>query len=302
MPLDVAGEAEVRSVCAVLVNFWTNDLMHECLRTLLDSAEGVRLQVVVVDNSQEAGLEATVHGLYPSATVIVSPQNVGFAQANNLAIGACGSQAILFLNPDVRMAGTAVRDLAGFLSQCPAAAAVGPRLVRPTGEMDRACRRSFPDPATAFYRLSGLGKLLPGTRFDRYNLGGLGDDRLHEIDSGSGACLMVRTSALGQIGGLDPDFFMYGEDLDLCYRLRRLGWKIYYQPSAEAVHLKGRSSMRATVAMLREFHRSMWIFYRKHYYPDRPRLLSGLVWLGIWARYWLLRLRHAVTHDPRVSV
>jgi GT2 family glycosyltransferase len=112
---------------------------------------------------------------------------------------------------------------------------------------------------------------------------------------------MVRRSAVNEVGLFDPDFFMYGEDLDLCYRLRLAGWKIFYVPGAGALHVKGASSRQATGPMLYEFHRAMWLFHRKHYAARMPAPVNGLVWLAIWARWAVLRARLHLSADPRVS-
>jgi hypothetical protein len=112
---------------------------------------------------------------------------------------------------------------------------------------------------------------------------------------------MVRRSALDQVGAFDPDYFMYGEDLDLCFRLKQAGWKIFYVPAAVATHVKGVSSRQASSAMLREFHRSMWIFHRKHYAAGLPGPVNGLVWLGIWSRWALLSARSKLTGNRTVS-
>jgi GT2 family glycosyltransferase len=126
-------------------------------------------------------------------------------------------------------------------------------------------------------------------------------ETIHEIDAGTAACLLVRRSAIDQIGFFDPDYFMYGEDLDLCYRLKRGGWKIYFVPTATAVHIKGTSTRQATGPMLYEFHHAMWIFHKKHYASTLPGIVNGLIWLGIWSRWAALSARARMTRHSTVS-
>jgi len=204
--------------------------------------------------------------------------------------------------PDVTVSEGSVGKLADFLLVRPDVGAVGPRILRPEGMPDLAARRGFPTPSTAFYRLAGLSKAFPKSRrFNRYNMGFLPDSEVHEIDAGTGACLMLRRAAIDRVGFFDPDYFMYGEDLDLCYRLRLGGWKIYYVPTATAVHLKGASTRQATKRMLYEFHSAMWTFHHKHYAEEYPAFANGLVWASIWARWAVLAARASVLKDPTVS-
>ena len=151
-------------------------------------------------------------------------------------------------------------------------------------------------------RLAGLSRLFPHSRrFNRYNMGYLPADRPHEIDAGTAACLLVRRAAIDRIGFFDPAFFMYGEDLDLCFRLKQGGWKVYFFPSAEAIHVKGASSRQSTNRMLYEFHNAMWTFHHKHYADDYPAFANGLVWAAIWGRWAALTGWSNLTKNRHVS-
>jgi GT2 family glycosyltransferase len=148
----------------------------------------------------------------------------------------------------------------------------------------------------------GMSRLLPrSSTFNRYNMGYLPDDVAHEMDCGTGACLMLRRTAVDKVGLFDPKFFMYGEDIDLCYRLKHGGWKIFYEPAAVATHVKGASTRQASARMLYEFHSSMWTFHAMHYAEDMPAFANGLVWASIWARWAALAARATLTGDPTVS-
>jgi GT2 family glycosyltransferase len=297
----VQGASAVPTVSAVIVSYNVREHLLSALGALYASA-GVPVDAVVVDNASLDSSADAVEAQVPEAAVIRDESNLGFGKASNRGIEQSRGEFILLLNPDVMVDRDCVRTLADFLSANPKAGAAGPRLERPDGKSDLAARRGFPTPRAAFYRFTLLSRLFPRSRrFNEYNVGYLSDDQVHEIDAGTAACLMVRRSAIEQVGAFDPDYFMYGEDLDLCFRLKQAGWKIYYVPAAVATHIKGVSSRQASSAMLNQFHRSMWIFHRKHYASSLPAPVNGVIWLGIWGRWALLSLRSKLTRDPTVS-
>ena len=288
-------------VSAIVVSYNVKDLLLDCLAALFEGTD-VPLEVIVVDNDSRDGSAAAVEADFPQVRVHRMRKNVGFGKANNVGLEMAGGRFVLLLNPDVMVGQRCVGELADFLLVRPDVGAVGPRLVRPDGRPDAAARRAFPTPSIAFYRLSGLSRLFPHSpRFGRYNMGHQPAGRAHEIDAGTAACLMVRRAAVAKVGFFDPAYFMYGEDLDLCYRLKQGGWKIYYLPSAQALHIKGASSRQETARMLYEFHSAMWTFHHKHYADELPAFGNGLVWAAIWTRWAMLSGWSAVTRNPNVS-
>jgi hypothetical protein len=288
-------------VSALIVSYNVRASLLDAMRALYAS-NGPALEAIVVDNASADGSADAVEADFPQVKVIRLSENAGFGGANNAGLKSCDGPLVLLLNPDVIVNEDCVRNLADFLSNTPTAGAVGPRLNRPEGRPDLAARRAFPSPASALYRFLGLSRLFPNSsRFNRYNLGHLPVDAVHEIDAGTAACLMVRRAAIDQVGFFDPDYFMYGEDLDLCYRIRQGGWKIYYVPDAVAVHLKGTSTRQAATRMRYEFHRAMWVFHRKHYAGSTPAPVNAVVWVGIWARWAAVSLKAWITRDARVS-
>jgi GT2 family glycosyltransferase len=288
-------------VSAIVVSFNVRNLLLECLRAFYASSD-VPVEAVVVDNASVDGSADAVDAAFPQAKVIRQAVNVGFGKGNNAGLQQAEGRFILLLNPDVTVEPGCVGKLADFLLVRPDAGAVGPRLERPDHSLDLAARRGFPTPSAAFYRLTGLSRLFPNSpRFNRYNMGHQSESELHEVDAGTAACLMVRRAAIDRVGFFDPDYFMYGEDLDLCYRLKRGGWKVFYLPDARALHVKGASTRQSTGRMLWEFHRAMWTFHHKHYAADMPAFANGLVWASIWARWVTLLAKTQLTHDRRVS-
>jgi GT2 family glycosyltransferase len=288
-------------VSALIVNYNVRASLLDALRDLYASS-GVDVEAVVIDNASTDGSAEAVEAEFPQATLIRLDDNIGFGKANNAGLESCRGDLVLLLNPDVVVDKDCIGVLADFLAGNQEAGAAGPRLQRPDGRPDLAARRAFPSPTSALYRFLGLSRLFPKSRrFNRYNLGHISADSVHEIDAGTAACLMVRRSVIDQVGFFDPDYFMYGEDLDLCYRIRQGGWKIYFVPDAVAVHLKGTSTRQAAGRMRYEFHRAMWVFHRKHYASSTPAIGNGLVWVGIWARWAAVSVRAWVTRDARVS-
>jgi GT2 family glycosyltransferase len=288
-------------VSALIVSYNVRAPLLDTLRAFYSSDYGA-LQAVVVDNASTDGSADAVERELPQAKVIRLQENLGFGRANNAGLEACDGELVLLLNPDVVVSKDCVKVLSDFMTNTPAAGAAGPRLNRPDGRPDLAARRSFPSPTSALYRFVGLNRLFPKSpRFNRYNLGHVPIDSMHEIDAGTAACLMVRRAAIDQVGFFDPDYFMYGEDIDLCYRLRKSGWKIFFVPEAVALHLKGTSTRQASGRMRFEFHRAMWVFHRKHYASQTPAAGNAAVWVGIWARWAALSVRAWITRDARIS-
>jgi GT2 family glycosyltransferase len=260
------------------------------------------VQLTVVDNASDDGTADLVGENFPLVRVLRLERNLGFGAANNLAARGLPGQALLLLNPDAVLVADAAAVMLRALTDNPRRGAISPRIDRPDGTLDAACRRSFPTPLTALWRLGGLSRLRPeSSHFGAYNLTHLPVDRATEVDSGSGACLLIRREVWDQLGGFDQRFFMYGEDLDLCWRMRELGFTVWYEPSARVVHRKGQSSRQVALPMLVAFHRSMWRFYRLHYLRGRNALWSPLVALGILVRLGWFLLVNSVRRNPKVS-
>jgi N-acetylglucosaminyl-diphospho-decaprenol L-rhamnosyltransferase len=277
----------------VIVNYKTRDLLRECLQSIYESRGDFSYQVCVVDNCSQDGSCAMVGEEFPQVRLIESEVNGGYAYANNLGLRAFGfaptsdepsettPRYALLLNTDILLPPSALQEMLDFLEKHPEAGVAGPRLVLADGNLDLACRRSFPSPEVSFYRMVGLSKLFPKSRrFGRYNLTYLDPDEVTEVDSVMGAFMLVRAEALKQVGLLDESFFMYGEDLDWAYRIKEAGWKVYYNPQVTVLHYK-RASSRHSRRAVYEFYRAMHIFYRKHYAATTPFWLHWLILGGI---------------------
>jgi N-acetylglucosaminyl-diphospho-decaprenol L-rhamnosyltransferase len=281
----------------VITSYNTRDLLRTCLRTVYASKGVFTFQVIVVDNDSSDGSAEMVATEFPHVKLVANVENVGYPCANNQGLRALGFVAqagsrppsqssnpsalspafALLLNPDTELPSDALARMLDFMAQHPEAGVAGPKLVLRDGSLDLACRRSFPTPAVSLYRFTGLSRFFPHSpRFGRYNLTYLDPDQLSEVDSVVGAFMLVRGEAIGQVGLMDEQFFMYGEDLDWAYRIKAAGWKVYYNPTVTVLHVKRAASRHSSRAQV-EFFRAMEIFYRKHYADQTPWWLHGLI-------------------------
>jgi hypothetical protein len=210
---------------------------------------------------------------------------------------------VLFLNPDTVLPENALQVTVNFMARHREAGIMGPKVIKPDGTLDLACRRSFPTPTSGLFKLAGLSRLFPKNRtIARYNLTYLSDDETAEVDSVMGAYMLVRAETLAQAGLYDERFFMYGEDLDMAFRVKERGWKVFYHPEVEVLHHKGASSRKQSERSIREFYRAMDIFYRKHYAERYNGLVNALVKAGITARGMLALTQNALRPVERKRV
>jgi GT2 family glycosyltransferase len=297
----LALETATRTVVVVIVSFNVRSLLSKCLTTVLQS-EGISVEVSVVDNASADESAAMVASDFPSVRLIANTVNRGFGAACNQAILGAEAEYVLILNPDTVVSADAIRVLADYLDQHPVLGVVGPRIFLSDGADDVAARRSFPSPGVALFRLTHLDKLFPRHGLARYNRTDLAPDIPQEVDCGSGACMLFRRLALDQVGMFDEAFFMYGEDIDLCYRLSQAGWKMGYVPAASIVHYRGQSSSQSSSRMIKEFHRSMLIFFRKHYSHRTVMPLRLFVNAGLHMRCWTLLVLVAIDRRFRTGL
>lgn len=278
---------------AIIVNFRTPDLTVSAVEHLRASdLVGRRLRISIVDNASGDSSAERLAERFPEIEVIASKRNLGFAGGNNLAIEAIlddvsgvtdrGDTFVLLVNSDVEVEPDAVSNCIAFMEAHPDVGIVGPKVVLPDGRLDLACRRGFPTPRRAFWKLAGLARRFPNDpRFTGYNLTHLDEDALTEVDSVMGAFMLARLAAVDAAGLLDDTFFMYGEDIDWAFRIKQHGWKVFYLPTARVRHLKGATTRRQSERMIVEFYRAMWLFHRKHYASRTVFLLNWLVAAGI---------------------
>ncbi|MBN1203138.1 MAG: glycosyltransferase family 2 protein [Anaerolineae bacterium] len=274
----------------VIVSWNTRDLLRNCLLSIAASGGDFAHRVVVVDNASSDGSAAMVADEFPGVELIASPTNEGFTGGNNRGLRALGFECgcddsapryALVLNPDTVLPPTTLVTMLAYMDADKSIGVAGPKLVMLDGNLDLACRRSFPSPEISFYRMVGLSKLFPHSRrFGRYNMTYLDPDIETEVDSVVGAFMIVRREAIRQVGLFDETFFMYGEDLDWAYRIKQAGWKVMYNPNVTVTHVKRAASSQSHRAQ-REFYRAMLIFYRKHYRATTAWWLHILILTGL---------------------
>ncbi len=290
----------------IILNWNTQDLLEKCLRSLECPQPGLDFEVIVVDNASEDRSREVVRELFPQFHLLENPINIGFGAGNNKALPQARGRYVLFLNSDTVVLEGALTALVGYADANPALGIVGPKLLNADGSLQYSCRR-YPNLGTGFFRNTPLGRLFPKNRFNTdYLMTDWDHMTPRDVEWVSGAALMMRRSLLDQIGSFDEDFYMYCEDVDLCWRvnhtLRDAGvWRVAYFPASVIYHLIGKSSDKVPTRMTYEFHRSQYLFYKKHYRATTPWLVRPLIPIGIGLRaagqmiryrlrYWRKRL------------
>lgn len=267
----------------IIVNYNTKLLTLQAIQSIYQSEIHFQLEVILVDNaSTETGLEDEIGMKYPKVHFIANHQNEGFSKANNKGYHVAKGRYILLLNSDTVLQQDTLQVMMDYMDTYPSIGASGCKVVLPDGSLDKACKRGYPTPMASLYYLLGFHKIFHNhPRFNQYQLGHLDPDQEHTVDSLVGAFMLIRRKAIEQVGLLDESFFMYGEDIDWCYRIGEAGWEIKYYPKTSILHLKGASSRKKPVKIIYEFHRAMLLFYNKHYRKKYPLYVTVLVYLGI---------------------
>ncbi|AYA37042.1 glycosyltransferase [Hymenobacter oligotrophus] len=271
----------------VIVNYNVCYFLEQTLLSVRRAVEklGEPVEVFVVDNNSVDRSVAMVRQRFPEVILIENQDNPGFSKANNQALRQAKGEYLLLLNPDTVVEEDTFRACCAFMDAHPKAGGLGVKMLDGQGKFLPESKRSLPTPWIAFYKVFGLAALFPKSRtFGRYHLGFLDQDQTHEIEVLSGAFMLMRKAALDQVGLLDEDYFMYGEDIDLSYRLTQGGWKNYYFPGTRIIHYKGESTKRTSVNYVFVFYRAMVIFAQKHFAPKQAGAFSLLINFAIWLR------------------
>ncbi len=280
----------------IILNYNTADLTRLCLRTVFASDLGTNsMEVIVCDNGSTDGSVRMIQQEFPDVILIENGKNLGFAAGNNPGIKRARGRYLLLLNTDTEVPKNTLRAMIDFMDSHPDVGASTCKLLLPDGRIDPACHRGFPTPWVAFTYLSGLEKLFPKTRlFGEYHQGYKDLNTIHDVDCIVGAFFLVRREVVGEVGQLDEDYFMYGEDIDWAYRIRRAGWKIIYNPTVTILHKKKQSGRAHTLRKRRVtteiyFHKYNWLFYKKHYAKTYGPLLTFFVNAFYSVRLFLLQ-------------
>lgn len=282
-------------ISIVIVNYNVKYFLEQCLHSIRKAAHNISSEVFVVDNNSVDGSCAMIREKFPEVHLIENNENLGFSKANNQAIRSSSGRYILLLNPDTVIEEDTLTKCLDHMEKNPDTGALGVRMIDGKGNFLPESRRSFPTPRIAFYKVFGFSRLFPKSRvFSKYHLGYLDENEMNDVEVLPGAFMMLRKTALDKVGLLDEDFFMYGEDIDISYRLIKAGYRNIYYPGTTIIHYKGESTRKGSMNYVITFYRAMIIFARKHFSPKMAKSYTSLINIAIYFRAFLAIARRFI--------
>jgi len=284
----------------VIVNWNTRDTLRDCLKSVYQETQDIQVEVVVIDNASSDDSATMVKAEFPQAILIENSENRGFAAANNQGIAIAKGRYVLLLNSDTTVLDNAIANTVKFADEHPEAAVVGCRVLNSDKTLQPTCFM-FPSVMNMILSATYLYKLFPQSRiFGRERMSWWERDDIREVNVVTGCFMLVRKEAIDQVGVMDEQFFMFGEETDWCYRFGRAGWKILFTPDAEAIHLGGESCKKVVPEMALQLRASILLFFKKHknaFYYRSACLLIGLFFL-LRIPYWLARVAFSKSTRP----
>lgn len=269
-------------VSILIVNYNVKEKLEQCLCSVRIASQNIASEVFVVDNNSTDDSCEMVRRQFPEVKLIENKENVGFAKANNQAIQSASGEYVFLLNPDTEVQADMLEKTLAFMDQHPDGGGLGVAMYDGNGAYLPESKRGIPTPWTAFCKLFGLSSLFPTSDFfNHYYQGALSNNEVHEIEILAGACMLLRKSVLDRVGLLDEEYFLYGEDIDISYRIIQAGYKNYYFPFTHITHYKGLSTQKKYEESLRAFYSSMLIFVERHFSPHYCTLSIWLIKCGI---------------------
>lgn len=269
----------------IIVNYNVKHFLEQCLYSVQAALTNLQGEVIVIDNNSTDNSINYLRPKFPAFQLIQNNENVGFGKACNQGLQLAKGKYILFLNPDTIVPEDCFEKCIAFFETHPDAGAIGVKMIDGSGSFLKESKRSFPGPLTSLYKLFGLARLFPKSKsFGRYHLGYLDENKNHEIDVLAGAFMMIKKEVLDKVGGYDENFFMYGEDVDLSYRIQKSGYKNYYFAESTIIHFKGESTKKGSMNYVRMFYTAMSLFVKKHYGGSKAGFLNLLIHIAIWFR------------------
>lgn len=289
------------TLSVVIVNYNVKFYLEQCLESVRRASKGLQVETFVVDNLSTDGSVAYLSERFPEVTFIANKENVGFARANNQAIRLSKGRYVLLLNPDTIVGEDTLTSMVEFMESHPEAGGAGAYMLNADGSFAPESRRGLPTPFVAFCKMAGLTKLFPKSRLlGRYYMGYLDANEVNEIEAISGACMMLRREALDKVGLLDEDFFMYGEDIDLSYRVLKGGYKNFFIPT-RMLHYKGESTVKSSYRYVYTFYQAMRLFFRKHY-GHYSFIISLPINAATWASTFMAYVRNRLRYREKPKV
>ncbi len=249
----------------IIVNYNVKEFLQNLIHSIEKASSNLTKEIIIVDNASDDGSVDFIKDKFPQVKLIANQKNIGFGKANNIGLKQASGRYILLINPDAIVAEDTFEKMIQFFEQNDSAGLAGCKILNPDGTLQLACRRSFPGPWTSFTKVTGLSSLFPNSKiFARYNLTYLDENQSYEVDAISGSFMMMRKEVYEKVGGFDEQFFMYGEDLDLCYRIQKDGFKVFYVSTTQIIHYKGESTKRSSFDETKVFYSAMHLFVKKH--------------------------------------
>ena len=269
----------------IIVNFNTKQLTLDCLESVYKSNTNFQYEVILIDNHSSDDSVSAIKEAYPQVKLIANSTNTGFSRANNQGLRIAEGRYMLLLNSDTIVQSDTFEVMIRFMDNHPEVGVSGCKIILPDRTLDKACKRGFPTPSATFYYVSGLSKLFPNhAKINAYHRGDIDENQPSVIDCLVGAFMLVRRETVDEVGMLDEDFFMYGEDIDWCYRIQQAGWVNYYYPKTHIVHYKRASSRNKPYKITYEFHRAIYVLYNKHFKKEYPWWVNILMYIGMGAK------------------
>jgi len=276
----------------IIVNYNVKHFLEQCLHSVLKASKTVLAEIFVVDNNSVDGSTQLVKEKFPQVHLIENKENVGFSKANNQAVRLAKGKYILLLNPDTVVEEDTFIKVIRFMEEHPDAGGLGVKMIDGKGNFLPESKRGLPTPWVAFCKMFGLSKLFPKSKkFGKYHLSYLDENEIHEVEVLAGAFMLIQKETLDKVGLLDETFFMYGEDIDLSYRITQGGYKNYYFPETTIIHYKGESTKKGSLNYVKVFYKAMIIFAQKHFSGGKANTFSFLLNLAIWFRAFLSVLK-----------
>lgn len=272
----------------VIVNYNVKYFLEQCLHSVLKACRELDTEILIVDNNSVDGSVQMIRKKFPEVHLIENKDNKGFSKANNQAIRKSRGEYVLLLNPDTLVEDDTLTKIVQYMDKHPEAGGLGVKMLDGKGKFLPESKRGLPSPSVAFFKIFGLSRLFPKSHiFGKYHLSYLDKDQIHEIDILAGAFMLLRKKVLDKIGLLDEEFFMYGEDIDLSYRITQAGYKNIYYPEARIIHYKGESTKKSSINYVFMFYNAMIIFAKKHFSQKNVRSFSILINIAIYFRAFI---------------
>ena len=279
----------------IIVNYNVEHFLHQCLKSIEKATQNIVTEIFVVDNNSIDNSVSMLKNSFSYVNLITNNENQGFAKANNQAIKQAKGKYILLLNPDTILQENTLVETINFLEENQNAGGLGVKMIDGNGTFLPESKRSLPTPSIAFYKIFGLSKLFPKSKkFGQYHLNYMDENEICEIDVISGAFFMTRRKIIETIGMLDESFFMYGEDIDLSYRIQQSGYKNFYFPKTSIIHYKGESTKKTSVNYIFMFYKAMIIFVKKHYVTKKAQPLIFTINIAIFLRAFVSILKRLI--------